>query len=73
MRSNLFWLSDKQWQRIEPLLPTDVRGKDHVDDRLTRQGVQDVDRPAHVQALAQPTRSGSARVQDKPLGIVPCS
>src|SRR6266849_11067781 len=26
MRSNLYWLSDEQWQRIEPLLPTDVRG-----------------------------------------------
>ena len=23
---------DKQWQRIEPLLPTDVRGEDRVDD-----------------------------------------
>jgi len=27
MRSNLFWLSDEQWGKIEPLLPTDVRGK----------------------------------------------
>jgi transposase len=26
MRSTLYWLSDEQWQRIEPLLPTDVRG-----------------------------------------------
>ena len=26
MRSNLFWLSDEQWERIEPHLPTDVRG-----------------------------------------------
>ena len=26
MRSNLFWLSDEQWERIEPYLPTDVRG-----------------------------------------------
>ena len=23
---NLFWLSDEQWKRIEPHLPTDVRG-----------------------------------------------
>jgi hypothetical protein len=30
---NFFWLSDDQWQRIDPLLPTDVRGKDRVDDR----------------------------------------
>lgn len=33
MRSNLFWLSDAQWDRIAPLLPTDVRGKERVDDR----------------------------------------
>ena len=26
MRRNLFWLSDEQWERIEPHLPTDVRG-----------------------------------------------
>jgi transposase len=39
MRSNLLWLSDKQWQRIEPLLPTDVRGKDRVDDRRVISGI----------------------------------
>jgi len=33
MRRNLFWLSDDQWRQIEPYLPTDVRGKDRVDDR----------------------------------------
>jgi hypothetical protein len=33
MRRNLFWLSDDQWGRIAPLLPTDVRGKDRADDR----------------------------------------
>jgi hypothetical protein len=26
MRKNLFWLSDEQWARIAPHLPTDVRG-----------------------------------------------
>jgi transposase len=39
MRRNLFWLSDDQWQRIEPLLPTDVRGKDRVDDRRVISGI----------------------------------
>ena len=39
MRSNLFWLSDEQWQSIEPLLPTDVRGKDRVDDRQVISGI----------------------------------
>ena len=39
MRSNLFWLSDEQWQQIEPHLPTDVRGKDRVDDRRVISGI----------------------------------
>ena len=33
MRKNLFWLSDEQWKRIEPHLPTDVRGVERADDR----------------------------------------
>ena len=33
MRRSLFWLSDEQWARIEPHLPTDVRGVERVDDR----------------------------------------
>ena len=36
MRRNLFWLSDGQ---IEPHLPTDVRGKDRVDDRRVISGI----------------------------------
>jgi transposase len=39
MRSNLFWLSDEQWGKIEPLLPTDVRGKERVDDRRVISGI----------------------------------
>jgi putative transposase len=39
MRSNLFWLSDAQWQRMAPLLPTDVRGKERVDDRRVISGI----------------------------------
>ena len=39
MRSNLFWLSDEQWARIEPHLPTDVRGKERVDDRRIISGI----------------------------------
>jgi len=39
MRSNLFWLSDDQWQQIKPLLPTDVRGKERVDDRRVISGI----------------------------------
>jgi transposase len=33
MRRNPYWLSDEQWRRIAPLLPTDERGKERVDDR----------------------------------------
>jgi transposase len=42
MRSNLYWLSDEQWARIQPLLPTDVRGKPRVDDRRVISGIMHV-------------------------------
>ena len=39
MSRNLFWLSDEQWQRIEPHLPTDVRGVERKDDRRIISGI----------------------------------
>ena len=39
MRSNLFWLSDEQWKRIEPHLPTDVRGIERANDRRVISGI----------------------------------
>ena len=39
MRANLFWLSDEQWERIEPHLPTDIRGVERVDDRRVISGI----------------------------------
>ena len=39
MRKNLFWLSDEQWQRIGPCLPTDTRGVERVDDRRVISGI----------------------------------
>ena len=39
MRRNLFWLSDEQWSRIKPNLPTDVRGVERVDDRRVISGI----------------------------------
>ena len=39
MRRNLFWLSDQQWEQIRPHLPTDIRGKDRVDDRRVISGI----------------------------------
>jgi transposase len=37
--ADFFWFSDAQWARIEPLLPTDVRGKARVDDRRVLSGI----------------------------------
>lgn len=39
MSRNLFWLSDEQWQRIEPHLPKKVRGKKRTDDRRVISGI----------------------------------
>src|SRR5215472_12197471 len=39
MRSSLFWLTDEQWEKIEPLLPTDVRGNPREDDRRVVSGI----------------------------------
>ena len=39
MRASLFWLSAEQWQKVEPLLPTDVRAKERVDDRRVISGI----------------------------------
>lgn len=36
---DLFWLSDEQFKRIEPHLPTDVRGVPRVDDRQVLSGI----------------------------------
>ena len=37
--SDFFWFTDAQWARIEPLLPTGVRGKERVDDRRVLSGI----------------------------------
>jgi len=37
--SDFFWFSDAQWERIAPLLPTDVRGKKRADDRRVLSGI----------------------------------
>jgi transposase len=39
MSRKLFWLSDEQWGRVKPHLPTDVRGKPRVDDRRVISGI----------------------------------
>ena len=42
MRGDLFWLSDEQFAKIKPLLPTDTRGKERVDDRRVISGIVQV-------------------------------
>jgi transposase len=39
VRKNLFWLSEGQWGRIAPHLPTDVRGVPREDDRRVISGI----------------------------------
>ena len=39
MRKGLFWFNDAQWRRIEPHLPTNLRGPERGDDRRIISGV----------------------------------
>ena len=39
MSDGLFWLSDEQFLKLQPLLPTDTRGKARVDDRRVISGI----------------------------------
>jgi Putative transposase of IS4/5 family (DUF4096) len=63
MRSNLFWLSDEQWGKIEPLLPTDVRGKERVDDRRVISGILHVLRSGAGGVIVRPSTVRRPRIQ----------
>jgi transposase len=39
MRKQLYWLSDGEWKRLEPLLPRGRRGAHRVDDRRVISGI----------------------------------
>jgi transposase len=39
MRKQLYWLSDEEWRRIEPLLPLGRRSAHRVDDRRVIMGI----------------------------------
>ncbi len=39
MNPDLFWLTDAQFSKIEPYLPTDTRGKPRVDDLRVISGI----------------------------------
>jgi transposase len=38
MRKQLYWLNEREWNRIEPLLPKGRRGAHRVDDRRVISG-----------------------------------
>jgi len=42
MNRDQFWLTDAQFSKIEPHLPTDTRGKARVDDRRVISGIVQV-------------------------------
>src|SRR5881392_2590204 len=39
MNRDCFWLSEAQFSRLAPLLPSDTRGKERVDDRRVISGI----------------------------------
>src|SRR5215207_6717544 len=39
MRKQLYWLSDAEWKKLEPLLPHGRRGAHRVDDRRVISGI----------------------------------
>lgn len=39
MGKNLYWLSDREWSLIEPLLPKGRRGAHRVDERRVISGI----------------------------------
>lgn len=51
---DLFWLSDKQFARLAPLLPRDTRGVPRVDDRRVISGIVQVLRSGARWADAPP-------------------
>ena len=42
MNCDQFWLTDEQFSKFEPHLPTDTRGKPRVDDRGVISGIVQV-------------------------------
>ena len=54
MSGDLFWLSEAQFAKIEPLLPTKTRGVKRLDDRRVISGI------IHVQKSGLVAPSGVA-------------
>src|ERR1700726_3378546 len=66
MRRNLFWLRDEQWKRIEPHLPTDVRGIERVDDRRVISGIVHVLKRFAAGVIARPSMARRRRSTTAP-------
>ena len=60
MNRDHFWLTDEQFSKIEPHLPTDTRGKARVDDRRVISGISEVWRSLD-------RRSARIRAEENPL------
>ena len=73
----LYWLSDEEWSRIEPLLPRGRRGAHRVDDRrvisgiihMLRSGARWRDCPARSTALTRRSTTGSTDGADRASGM----
>ena len=49
--ADFFWFSDEQWSRIEPLLPTGLRGKRKIPDVCNRFEIKSCNLYAMINAL----------------------
>jgi transposase len=65
MNRDRFWLTDTQFSKIEPHLPTDTRGKARVDDRRVISGI------IHVLKSRRSLGRCAARVRTKENTLQP--
>ncbi|MDB5648621.1 MAG: transposase [Hyphomicrobiales bacterium] len=77
MNRDPFWLTDTQFSKIEPHLPTDTRGKARVDDRRVISGIVHVLKsggrwidapPEHGQGRPSTTATSAGRREAQRFG-----
>ena len=61
MRKQLYWLSDAEWKRLEPLLPRGRRGAHMVDDRRIISGIMHMLRSGRAGEIARPNTGPTRR------------
>ena len=69
--SNLYWMSDTEWARIEPHLPRGCRGAHRVDDRRVISVQDPHPHPLTVQVAPVQHGVGVHRSVDRRLGAMP--